>query len=154
MIVGLLAVLLVIAVDFGRVFFGWVGVHNASRVAANFAATHADAAWTVPTDPAVVDYVEMVQNDAANLNCQPSPLDVDPPTFTDQAGAPVVDPEFEDIATVTIECTFRTIVPLAPFEIAASSSFPVRAGTIPACRSAARSRRLPRHARQCRTSPV
>src|SRR5918999_1100510 len=65
LVAGLLALLLVVAVDFGRVFFGWVGVHNSSRVAANFAGTHPDADWTNSSDPDVVDYVRMVQNDAA-----------------------------------------------------------------------------------------
>lgn len=130
LIVGLLALLTVIAVDFGRVFFGWVGVHNATRVAANFAATHHEANWASPADPDVMDYVEMVQNDARNLNCNPTPLNVPSPTFTDETGTPVADPQFGDIATVTLECSFRTFVPMGPFNIAAASSFPIRAGVI------------------------
>jgi hypothetical protein len=130
LIVGLLALLLVIAVDFGRVFFGWVGVHNASRVAANFAATHPDADWTNPADPDVVAYVELVQNDAAGLNCQPNPIDVPMPEWVDEAGDPVADPEFGDLAVVALTCEFQTIVPMDPFRIGAASTFPVRAGMI------------------------
>ncbi|CAN5198787.1 hypothetical protein BH23CHL9_BH23CHL9_04030 [soil metagenome] len=43
LILPLLLLLLLGAIDFGRVFFGWVAVTNASRVGANYAATHPDA---------------------------------------------------------------------------------------------------------------
>ena len=36
LVLPLLVVLLVMAIDFGRVFFQWVGVTNASRIGANY----------------------------------------------------------------------------------------------------------------------
>src|SRR6188768_643129 len=36
-VLPLLAVLLVMAIDFGRVFFGWVSLTNAARIGANYA---------------------------------------------------------------------------------------------------------------------
>ena len=35
----ILALLLVMAVDFGRVFFGWVALQNAARIGADYAAS-------------------------------------------------------------------------------------------------------------------
>ena len=35
-------VLLMVAIDFGRVYLGWVNLQNMTRIAANFAANHAD----------------------------------------------------------------------------------------------------------------
>ena len=37
--------ILVVAIDFGRVYLGWVNLQNMARIAANYAANNADA-WT------------------------------------------------------------------------------------------------------------
>jgi len=42
LVLPLLLVLLLMAVDFGRVYFGWVTLTNASRVGANYAAAPPD----------------------------------------------------------------------------------------------------------------
>ena len=40
LVLPVLALLLVLAIDFGRVFFGWVSVTNAARIGANYAGQH------------------------------------------------------------------------------------------------------------------
>ena len=43
LVLPILALLLVMAIDFGRVFFGWVALQNAARIGADFAAQTPDA---------------------------------------------------------------------------------------------------------------
>ena len=40
LVLPMILLLMLIAIDFGRVFLGWVGLNNAARVAANYAAMH------------------------------------------------------------------------------------------------------------------
>ena len=40
LVLPMILLLMLIAIDFGRVFLGWVGLNNAARVAANYAALH------------------------------------------------------------------------------------------------------------------
>ena len=82
-VLPLMALLLVMAVDFGRVFFGWVGLHSAARIAADFAAQYPDADWADPDHPRVLEYIARIEADAAAINCDlddPLPL----PTFPDR----------------------------------------------------------------------
>jgi hypothetical protein len=126
-VLPLLALLLMMAVDFGRVFFGWVGVQNAARIGANFGAMHPDANWSNPSDPDRQDYVAQIQSDAAAINCElPDPLDV--PSYPD--GTDIGDP-----SVVNLECDFSLISGfLAPIfggttiTIGAEATFPVRYG--------------------------
>ena len=50
-ILPVLLLLVMGALDLGRVFYGWVVLNNAARVGANYAALHADA-WGTPADVA------------------------------------------------------------------------------------------------------
>jgi len=139
-ILPVLVLLLVLAIDFGRVFFGWVGLHNASRVAANTAAGQADAWDTSPStsDAAQQDrYRELVARDLEALNCDVDDDgdgdvadDVPDPLFTDRAET--ADPyELGDLVQVDLTCDFTFITPIVgvilgnPFEIGASSHFHV-----------------------------
>lgn len=111
----LLALLLVMAVDFGRVFFGWVALQNAARIGADFAAQE-------PDDQEV--YRNYVLNDLTAINCHPTPaLDADGDGAWDPADVP--DPTFVDVnsngvptddgdhAFVRLECQFDLLTPLA-----------------------------------------
>jgi hypothetical protein len=101
------------AVDFGRVFFGWVALQNASRIGADYAAAHADA-WDGPPDGLQQNqrdrYQLLVQNDLQALGCQgnavPAP-DFDP----DSDGTSV----FTDgsLVRVALTCDFALMTPLA-----------------------------------------
>ena len=149
LILPLLALLLVMAVDFGRVFFGWVGVHNAARIAANAAASHPDA-WAPPGNAGgQTAYQRAVLSDLQALNCEP-PASVDTdgdgawdlgeipdPTFVNKPTSFSADVyEVGDHAAVTIPCAFDLITPLAgaivgnPVAISAAAEFMVRGGEI------------------------
>jgi hypothetical protein len=139
-ILPVLMLLLVLSLDFGRVFFGWVGLHNASRIAANEAARHPHA-WDTQAhaqDATQQDrYYELVERDLEALNCT---VDVDAdgdmaddlpePVFTNRSQT--ADPyELGDLVQVDLTCDFEFITPLAgiflgnPFTIGAGSHFHV-----------------------------
>ncbi len=120
---------LFMALDFGRVFLGWVSLNNSARIAANFAAEN-PTAWNPlnPETAAQAQYQQLVVNDAGTINCAlPSPVPA--PTFPD--GTEIGDP-----AKVTITCNFQLLTPLIsnvvgnPLAVTASAAFPVRAGGI------------------------
>jgi hypothetical protein len=140
-IVPVMALLLLLAIDFGRVFFGWVALSNAARIAANEAAINPDA-WVAPvnaTDQA--RYRSQVLRDLQSINCAPpgggvwALSDVPDPAFEDKVGT--IDPhELGDHATVTLRCAFTFLTPLVgnlvgnPLLIGAHSEFAVRGGMI------------------------
>lgn len=136
LILPLLAVLLVMAVDFGRVFFGWVAVTNATRIGANDAARNADD-WTGgDTDDG---YYARMLADLSAINCDAdvnndgvlNASDLPAPTFINRVGT--ADPhEFGDHVKVSLTCDFSLITPLASLVIgggdvtvAADSTFSV-----------------------------
>jgi hypothetical protein len=76
--------LLLIAIDFGRVYLGWVNLQQMARIAANYAADHATA-WDTPGDATVrARYQSIIRNDARLINCTLPPTLPDPqfPTGT------------------------------------------------------------------------
>jgi TadE-like protein len=126
LVLPLLAVLLVMAVDFGRVFFGWVALQNATRIAADFAASHPDS-WPGSTSTHAQNrdrYQDIVLGDLGAINCDRPPGPVPDPTFPD--GTETGDP-----AVVELTCSFQLITPLAetllggPVPLGAQASFPV-----------------------------
>jgi len=141
LILPILALLLVFALDAGRVFFGWVGLHNATRIAANEAGLGPDA-WSGPGIASKQDdYRQMVANDLNVMNCFPpdmqpwEPSDVPDPSFENKQGT--ADPyEIGDHAVVALDCEFDLIFPLAEtllgdtLNISALSQFAVRGGLI------------------------
>jgi hypothetical protein len=144
LVLPLIAVLLVMSLDFGRVFFGWVGVNNAARIGANYAAAHADA-WSLPDSPVKqaerLQYAQQLYNDASAVNCSPRPQMVPTPTyiplpsFTDLTGNGA-STDMGDEVTVRLSCVFGLLTPLANsilgggVGIAGSTSFLVRSGAI------------------------
>lgn len=135
LILPVLVILLVLAIDFGRVFFQWVGVSNASRIAANYAARNPDA-WDVTPDPAAqAEYRTLVARDLNPLNCQAmnntevDASDIPNPTFTGF--------EIGDQTTARLQCRFRVLTPVAAlfvggptFTVTAESTFTVNGGRI------------------------
>jgi PKD repeat protein len=120
--------LVLVALDFGRVYLGWVNLQNMTRVAANFAANNAEA-WGVPGDATVkARYQELIANDARAINCQP-PDPIPDPIFS--TGTDMGDP-----VTVNIDCNFTVLTPiisnvLGPnILVSASVEFPVKAGLV------------------------
>src|SRR5688500_6273096 len=114
LVLPVLVLLLVMAIDFGRVYFGWVGLHNAARIAANEAAA-APEAWSGSGDASKqAAYRQMVVNDLNAMNCTAPDgsawqvADVPNPTFQNQVAT--ADPyENGDHAQVTLDCRFGLI---------------------------------------------
>jgi hypothetical protein len=137
MVLPLLALLLVMSVDFGRVFFGWIALQNATRIAADTASQRANAWPNAQGNQEIEwrdDYETFITQDLTAANCDfttPHPA----PVFTDLNGDTnndgVLTNDFGDLATVRLECEFSLITPLAnsilggPVQMAAESTFPV-----------------------------
>jgi hypothetical protein len=126
MIVPVLMLVLLLGLDVGRVFFGWVGLTNASRIGANFAAAHPDA-WGSPGSATERDsYEEQILADADALNCS-LPGTLPNPTFP-------TGTDLGDTAQVSLSCTFTLLTPIVSallgntITITADSVFPIRAG--------------------------
>jgi hypothetical protein len=113
----LLAIILV-GIDAGRLFFGYVNLTNAARIAANYAATNPAADFVSPGS----DYEKTVTNETAGINC--NPVTISSPTFSP-------DTNVGSTASVTVTCAFGLVFPLVgPIPLGATAVFPVRSGTI------------------------
>lgn len=140
LLLPILLILLLGAIDFGRLFFGWVNLHQTARIGANFAATHPD----VPTDDEEQeDLVLLIGGDTAGLNCDPDADEDDDfdyddleLAFTSPDGTATADPTLGDYASLSMECNFSLLIPLSgvlfgdPISMTASSTFPVREGCV------------------------
>lgn len=125
LIVPVLMLMVLLGLDFGRVFFGWVGLANATRIGANFAASH-PTAWSSPGNAAHrASYEAQILADAGALNCT-LPGAIPAPVFsgTGLGGS----------AEVTLSCEFTLLTPVVSqilggtITIRAESIFPVRSG--------------------------
>ena len=63
-----LLLVLLVGLDFGRIYLGWINIQNMTRIAANFAANHADA-WRLNDAGAKAAYQAQVLADAKSTNC-------------------------------------------------------------------------------------
>jgi TadE-like protein len=140
----LLILVLLLAIDFGRVFFGWVALNNASRIAASEAGFHPEA-WKGTGNVLLQDiYQQQVVDDMNAINCEApggggawTKADVPGPVFKDVPGTFSTDPyEVGDHAQVRLACNFSFLTPLVgsivgdPLTIVATSEFPVKGGEI------------------------
>jgi PKD repeat protein/Flp pilus assembly protein TadG len=142
LVIPILMFLTLTALDFGRVYLGYINLQNMSRIAANFAANN-PTAWDATPSAAQLaiqlKYRNQILADAAATNCT-LPRDgsgttvVPIPTFTDMNGNSQIDPG--DTAQVQIGCRFGIITPGianivgGTVQVAAASSFPVKSGMI------------------------
>jgi PKD repeat protein len=124
------------ALDFGRVYLGYINLQNMARIAANFAANNPDA-WTGLGDAdKKISYQNQILGDAAATNCDLPTVSgtktAPAPTFTD-ADADGKH-EIGDTAEVSLTCTFNVITPVianvvgGSLQVSASSVFPVKSG--------------------------
>lgn len=133
LVLPVLALLLVVAIDFGRVFFGWVSLTNAARIGANYAGYTPNLMSNTDDRD---DYGDLVADAVTGCNLNPS----DPssaaldPTFDDVDGDGK-DNGWGDHVTVTVSCQFDLLTPLAEALFAdqvamtAQATFPIRAGS-------------------------
>ena len=123
LVLPILALLLVLAVDFGRVFFGWVSITNAARIGADYAAQYPDA-WDDDDAVRIATFERLIRDN--NGGCAIGTIP--DPTFSDGAR------ESGDHVDVSLTCTLGMITPLSAVivgdtvTIAAQSTFPIRAG--------------------------
>lgn len=141
LILPILVLFLLLAIDFGRVFFGWVGVQNASRIGANQAAKDPEP-WADGTSDARY-YLRMAE-DLSAINCDADTDDdgdideddLPDPVFSNKVGDPADSHEIGDQVTVTLECGMEFLTPLVsliagdPMPISATTTFTVFGGEI------------------------
>lgn len=127
LVLPVLLLILLVALDAGRVFLGWVELNNAARIAANHAASNPDADWSDPTDPDRIRYETLVNQEAAALGCTlVSPIPG--PEFL--AGSALGQP-----VRAGFSCAFDVLTPIIgsivgdPMTISASSIYPIRTGS-------------------------
>lgn len=133
LVLPLMLLLLLFAIDFGRVFLGWVELNNVAREAANFAAENPTAWNSVNPDTAAqAEYTALVNNDAAGINCtMPSPIPT--PTFQNGVNGPN---SIGQPVTVSLTCRFGILTPVisqivgGSLPVSASAAFPIRSGAI------------------------
>jgi PKD repeat protein len=121
---------LMVALDFGRAFFGWVSLNNTARVAANYAAIN-PRAWATGNSAQLAQYEKLISDDFTALNCDledPIPA----PTFPSGTS-------LGGTASVHLTCDFSLITPVignmfhdlaGPIRMGASAVFPIRMGVV------------------------
>jgi PKD repeat protein len=117
---------ILIGLDFGRVYSGWVTLQQAARIAANYAAVNPDA-WNTPGSILRrQEYQDLIASETDKINCaMPSP-----------APDPIFSPGklVGDSASVTLTCDFSILTPIIaavlpnPLPASASSTFAIRTG--------------------------
>lgn len=120
--------ILLVTIDVGRLYYGWVNLQNAARIGANYAALHPTAWGPIPDSVVQAAYAQQITEDAAAINCVlPSTLPA--PSFS--AGGSTSLGE----AQVNLSCRFDVIAPkllgIQTLQLGATAFFPIRSGTLP-----------------------
>jgi len=144
-----LILLLLFAIDFGRVFLGWISLNNAARVGANYAAMHPHD-WDSGSGPA--EYDTLMADNLGAINCSPTP---DP--AADPAFGPTKEPG--ELVRVDLGCNFTVLTPIissvlsGTISISSSASFPISSGCLAACPTGPPAPPPGPPADNCRTAP-
>jgi len=155
LVLPIVMLLVMITIDFGRAFFGWISLNNMARVGANYAALHRDA-WTTPGSPAErTEYATLMAASADRIGCALNPNPPAQPIF-----GPAITPGDPDAwATVGLTCDFSPVAPGirqvlgSVIKINASSTFPISYGCIKDC-GAVPAPTPPPPVNNCRTIPA
>jgi Flp pilus assembly protein TadG len=131
LVLPVLLILVLMAIDFGRLFSSWVTLNNAARVAANYAAANPYEAFGAGSD-----YETQVNKEGfGSLNATCATAGVPVPDFADTAvDTNTTKRNMGDVATVSISCNFKVLTPIisavvgSSFPVSASSSFTIRTG--------------------------
>lgn len=137
LVLPLLALVLLMAIDFGRVFLGWVELNNVSRIGANFAALNPQGWEGTGIATLQTKYKSLIIADARATNCKlPDPANPADPTFPD------ANPNTYALgsrAVVALTCKFHVFTPLigsvvgdsnGDVSVSVSSTFAIRGGTV------------------------
>jgi hypothetical protein len=133
LVLPVVLMIVLVGLDFGRVFLGWVQLNSIAREAAAFASRNPDAWNTVnPQTKSQSQYANLITNEASGINCT-MPGTLPKPVF--QGGANGPNP-IGSPAQVTISCKFTILTPVisnilgGQLPVTASAAFPVTAGMI------------------------
>ena len=134
LILPVLLLLALIAIDFGRIYLGWINLQNMARIGANYAANNADAIAAGDSD-ALAAYAAQIAADAQATNCPLAPGQPAVPSFEDTDG---VDGSHSigDRAAVTLTCRFHVVTPLislivgSDINVSATAAFPVKVAMV------------------------
>lgn len=141
LVLPIVLLILLLALDFGRTYLGYINLQNMARIAANYAANNPTANWGSSTDPTVVAYKNQVINDARASNCALPVVSGAPvvplPVFADHTGNGTTK-DVGDTASVGLTCSFRILTPIisgivgtnGDLPVSASAEFPVKSGLI------------------------
>ena len=136
LIAPVILLLLLITIDFGRVFMGWVELNNMARVAANYAAQHEDT-WPVVTTKQIAEraqYNALIDANKSVIDCT-----------VVKPGGRYPDPTFGasrepgDLVSVTLQCNFTLMAPFIrsflpdPVVVSSSAKFPITKGCLTGC---------------------
>lgn len=133
----IILMLTLIALDFGRVYLGYINLQNMARIASNFAANNPDA-WGMSSDADDQErYRNQILADATATNCRLPQSEGEPvvpdPAFTD-SNADGDAQGLGDTVSVELSCTFDVITPGisnilgGSVAVSASADFPVKSG--------------------------
>jgi len=135
----LMLLLLMVALDFGRIYLGWINLQNMTRIAANYAANN-PTAWSTGDVAAKNRYQKQILEDANATNCRLPTVagtqTAPDPTFADGNGDGT-STGIGDTATVRLSCSFGVITPFisnivgGTVSVGSSAVFPVKAGMTP-----------------------
>jgi hypothetical protein len=134
LVLPVVALVLLLAIDFGRVYLGWITLNNVARIGANFAALNASA-WEGSGDQTIKDrYAALMQQDLNGTDCAPTAIP--DPTFPDAAPSTYA---VGGHAVVGLTCKFQLLTPIIGnvigdinhrLDVSASALFTIRGGAI------------------------
>jgi hypothetical protein len=125
LVLPILAIMLLMAIDLGRLFFGWVAVQNMARIGASYAASYPSATWGAGST-----YQDALDADASTINCD-RPTTWPAPVFINGGGT-----QIGDEVQVSLTCAFHPLTPLIsaftgdPINLGASVVYQIKAGII------------------------
>jgi PKD repeat protein len=138
LVLPVLLLLVLMALDFGRVFLGWVVLNNAARIGAQYASLHPQA-WGSPGNSGQqAEYQGQIQAamNAVTANCDTGGTGaIDPPSFVDQDGDGA-STGLGDNVVVSISCDFQPLTPLIAdvvgtvVTVGAESVYPIKNGPV------------------------
>ena len=127
LVLPVVLMIVLVALDFGRLFLGWVTLNNAARVAANYGAI-TPTPWTAAE---TAQYNLLLDKETSAIDCTP-PNPWPEPTYPGPLGTGL-----GGRANVSLTCQFHLITPVfnalfpnRSLDVSASADFPVRTGAL------------------------